>query len=73
MQVIYEISRYPIIDISEPSRPNGLIRINPHFKHIFLVLCEWDLRFICYEWRGILYVQYMPKQFSCRILYIWLQ
>jgi len=28
---------------------------------------------ICPEWRGILSVQDMAKQLSCRILYIWLQ
>jgi len=62
-----------MIDISEPSLPNGLIRINPYFDHTFLVWDEWDLRFICPEWHGTLSVQYVAKQLSCRILYIWLQ
>jgi len=39
----------------------------------FLGLGQWDLGFICPEWRRILSVRYMAIQLSCRILYIWLQ
>jgi hypothetical protein len=62
-----------MIAISEPSSPNGLVRINPCFGHTILVWCKWDLRFICPKWHGILSVQYMAKQLSCRLQYIWLQ
>ena len=36
-RIIWGISRKPLIDILEPSRPNGLIPINPWFDHTFLV------------------------------------
>ena len=62
-----------MIDILEPRRPNGLVRSNPYFDHTFLVWCEWDLGFICPEWCRIHSIQYMAKQLSCKILYIWLQ
>jgi len=53
-RVISEISQYPTIDISEPSWPNGLVRINPYFDHTFLVWCEWDLRYMSWVARDIL-------------------
>ena len=40
---------------------------------LLMVLAECDLRFICPELCGILSLQYMAKQLSYTILYIWLQ
>jgi hypothetical protein len=71
-RVIYKISRNSTISILEPNQPNGLEQINLHFDHTRSVWSEWDFQFICPEWQEILSVQYMAKQLSCKILYIWL-
>jgi hypothetical protein len=44
----------------------------PLFRPHLLGLARMGLN-ICPEWRGILSAQYIAKQLSCRILYIWLQ
>jgi len=42
-RVIYKTSRYRIIEIVEPSQPNGLRQIHPDFKNTCLVWgeCDW--------------------------------